>query len=180
MPAIGASSTLRQSRSGSETMDRERFLSAYGSVLEHSPHFAAAVYDKLGDVEPDPETLSALFKEVVMNSSSKAQLELLRAHPELAAAPATLAKLTRESRGEQSGAGLDRCSDEEYEEFRQLNARYRERFGFPFIVAVKGMDRREVLDTFRRRVNEPPGAELETALLQVCEIARMRIEDATR
>jgi OHCU decarboxylase len=84
--------------------------------------------------------------------------------------------LTRESASEQSSAGLDRCTEEEFRRFHALNAAYRERFGFPFIIAVRGLSRRQILDAFEQRAGNSRQTELGTAMAQVHRIARFRLE----
>jgi 2-oxo-4-hydroxy-4-carboxy-5-ureidoimidazoline decarboxylase len=106
----------------------------------------------------------------------EAQLALLRAHPDLAGKLAVRGELTAESTSEQAGAGLDRCSPKEFEEFQRLNDVYNTRFGFPFILAVKGYDRAGILEEFRRRVGNAPKAEFREALDQVHRIARLRLQ----
>jgi OHCU decarboxylase len=88
----------------------------------------------------------------------------------------SLAELTESSRSEQTGAGLDRCTLEELGEFQELNAAYIEKFGFPFIFAVKGYHRTDILEAFRVRVNHSREEEFKTAIEQVHRIARLRLE----
>ena len=102
-------------------------------------------------------------------------MALLRAHPDLAGKLAVEGELTAESTSEQAGAGLERCSPEEFEEFQRLNDAYTARFGFPFILAVKGYDRAGILAAFRRRVGHDRATELREALDQVHRIARLRL-----
>jgi OHCU decarboxylase len=104
------------------------------------------------------------------------QLTLIRAHPDLAdrlrAAP-----LTAQSSAEQAGAGLDACTPEELAEFRRLNDHYKEKFDFPFIKAVRGFNRQQILEEFRRRVAHDPQTEFATALVEIHKIARLRLFD---
>ncbi len=149
-------------------------MDRFGAVFEHSPWVAEAVYDGLGGRVPgECRELVRRFEEAVMAAGRERQLALLRAHPELAAGSASL---TAASRQEQSGAGLDRCTTEDLDEFRRLNTAYREKFGFPFIVAVKGRGRREILELLRRRSGGGADAEFAEALRQVCRIGALRIE----
>jgi 2-oxo-4-hydroxy-4-carboxy-5-ureidoimidazoline decarboxylase len=105
------------------------------------------------------------------------QLALIRAHPDLAGRLARAGALTAESTVEQRGAGLDRCSDEEFARFTALNDTYKARFGFPFIMAVKGRTRAEILAAFERRVANGPEAEFGTALDEIDRIALLRLRD---
>jgi 2-oxo-4-hydroxy-4-carboxy-5-ureidoimidazoline decarboxylase len=113
-------------------------------------------------------------------SGEAAQLALLRAHPDLAGKLALRGELTAESTSEQAGAGIDHCSPEEYDEFQRLNRRYTARFGFPFILAVKGYDRAGILEAFRCRVTNAPATEFREALDQVHRIARLRLQAMTQ
>ena len=100
----------------------------------------------------------------------------LRAHPELAGKLAVAGGLTVESTAEQAGAGLDRCSPEEFARFTELNDQYGAKFGHPFIIAVRGLDRAAILAAFETRVNNDPSTEFATALAEVHKIARLRLE----
>ena len=155
-------------------LDRARFLARYGWVYEHSPWIAEAVWDR-GRASDDVEALAHAMAETVDAAERPAQLALLRAHPDLAGRLALAGDLTEASRAEQAGAGLDRCSPEELDEFQRLNASYVATFGFPFIIAVAGLDRAAILDAFRRRAAQAPHTEFDEALKQVHRIARLRL-----
>ena len=156
------------------TLDREGFLARYGGVYEHSPWIAGAVWDE-GAASDDVATLAGAMAARVEAAGEEARLALLRAHPDLAGKLAVEGELTAESTSEQAGAGLERCSPEEFEEFQRLNDAYTARFGFPFILAVKGYDRAGILEAFRRRVGHDRATELREALDQVHRIARLRL-----
>ena len=158
-------------------MDKSAFLARFGAVFEHSPWVADAVYDDHGGLVKNAESLFAHFESVFLASDPSRQLATLGAHPQLACALATPDELTCDSVAEQSGAGLDRCSEVELMEFRSLNTAYSEKFGFPFIIAVKGRTRLEILRSFRERLNNDLQTEYQTALRQTCQIARFRIMD---
>jgi len=100
-------------------------------------------------------------------------LEILNSHPELAVAK----KLTSESKSEQASAKLNECSDEEYEEFKKLNIEYKEKFGFPFIIAVKGKNKNEILNNFKKRIQNDLNSEFIEAKNQVKKIASFRLKD---
>jgi len=102
---------------------------------------------------------------------------VLRAHPDLAGKLAAAKRLTPESTSEQASAGLDALTDDERKTFTELNDTYTQKFGFPFIIAVKGRNRHEILDAFKRRVENSKQAELETASEQVERIALLRLKD---
>ena len=147
-------------------MDREDFVRKYGSIYEHSPWVAEHAYGKAD--------IPAVMREAVEAAGHDKQLALLRAHPDLGE---KLDTLTPDSVSEQKGAGLNLCSPEEFSEFHELNRSYKEKFGFPFIVAVKGMDRQAILEQFRQRIHNPMEKEFRTALDQVHRIAGFRLAD---
>lgn len=158
-------------------MDHKDFLTKYAGVFEHSPWVAEAAFEAGGGLMTDAETLGDCFESLFLSADPVFQLTTLRAHPQLACALADPHDLTPDSASEQSGAGLDRCSTEELAEFSHLNAEYNDKFGFPFITAVKGLTRHEILDVFRQRLNNDRQSEFQTALRQTCRIARLRIRD---
>jgi 2-oxo-4-hydroxy-4-carboxy-5-ureidoimidazoline decarboxylase len=158
-------------------MDKTAFLARYSAVFEHSPWVAEAVYDSHDELSNDAETLATCFESMFLASGPSQQLATLAAHPQLACALAAPDELTADSVSEQSGAGLDRCSVAELAEFSRLNAAYTEKFGFPFIIAVKGRTRPDILKNFRERLNNDLQTEYQAALRQTCQIARFRIMD---
>ena len=158
-------------------MGHTGFLKKYGTVFEHSPWVAEAVFENGGGLLTQAEDLGECFESVFLSADPADQLMTLRAHPQLACTLADPKDLTRESASEQSGAGLDRCSTQELAEFSRLNADYNDKFGFPFIIAVRGLTRHEILDVFRQRLNNERQSEFQTALRQTCRIARLRIKD---
>ena len=155
-------------------LDRDEFVALFGGVYEHSPWIAERVWDA-GDVPDDPAVLAEAMAEVVEQTGAEAQLALLRAHPDLAGRLAVVGELTPESSAEQTSAGLDRCTPEEFAEFQHLNRKYTGRFGFPFIIAVRGRDRSAILAAFRRRLHNDADVEFREALNQVHQIARLRL-----
>jgi 2-oxo-4-hydroxy-4-carboxy-5-ureidoimidazoline decarboxylase len=152
---------------------RDELEQTLGGVFEHSPWVAA----RAADARPfaSVEALHAAMVAVVHRASRQEQLTLLRAHPDLAGRAARAGALTSASASEQSSAGLDRLDDEEYERFGRLNAAYREKFGFPFIIAVRRHDKHQILAAFEARLGNTEAQELETALAQVFMIARFRL-----
>lgn len=152
-------------------MSPEAFLENFGDVAEHSPWVAreAASYRPFRN----RDEMIVHFERALRAANHNAQLALVRAHPDLA----TKAKLTDDSTKEQAGAGLNTLTAEEFTRFTGLNTRYKERFGFPFIFAVKGATKHMILDAFAARVAHAPETEFETALAQICRIFRFRLED---
>lgn len=157
--------------------DRQAFLDTCGGVFEHSPWVAERAYDA-GDIA-DPlqsETVHAAMCKAFRAATREERIAVLRAHPDLAGKLALAGELTEDSRHEQAGAGLDRLSAEEHAEFTRLNTHYMRQFGFPFIIAVKGLDKEAILTAFRTRIANSIDAEFVTACGQVEKIARLRLE----
>ena len=157
-------------------VDKASFLARYGGIFEHSPWIAAQVWD-LGLHGGGLQELYVALADVIRNADHEQQLALLRSHPQLASAIASGEELTTESRGEQRGAGLDQCSEVEFEEFQHLNGTYSDKFGFPFIIAVKGLGREQILESFRTRLANTPEEEFTEALEQVIRIGKFRLQD---
>jgi len=153
-------------------MDRDRFIEAVGWVFEHSPWVAerAWVHKPFGSVK----ALHAAMVSEVERAHHVAQLALLCAHPDLG----TRASVSAASKGEQAGAGLDRLTAEEFERLHRLNSAYRNRFGFPFLYAVKGSTKYDILQALEHRLAASPEEELREALQQVYRIAEFRLRDA--
>lgn len=156
-------------------MSQSDFVARFGGVYEHSPWVAERAAQHLG-TSMDFDQIAALMADCVDNASYEQQLELIRAHPDLAGRAQVAGGLTEASTEEQSSAGLDRCSSEEYERFQSLNDAYKKKFGFPFVMAVRNSSRSEILEAFARRLENDPALEFETALVEIHKIARMRLE----
>lgn len=153
-------------------LSREAFVARFGPVYEASPWVAEAVWPAVerGELD-DLEALSAAMRDAVDHAPRDRRLDLIRAHPQLAVA----ADMAPASVDEQRGAGLDRCSPEELAAFQRLNAAYLARFGHPFIVAVKGLSRGDVLAAFAARLENDPEAEFATSIAQIHRIAGFRL-----
>lgn len=155
-------------------LSHDGFVRIYGGIYEHSPWIAEAAWQtKDGQNLDTVEGLHFAMNRAVDDGTQAQRLALLRAHPELACAQG---ELTESSQSEQAGAGLKHCTAEEFAEFQRLNAQYREQFGFPFIIAVKGLNRQDILHAFRARIRNDRDEEFATALAQVHRIARFRLE----
>ena len=160
-------------------MDKTQFVQVLGGVYEHSPWVA----ERVATQRPfaSVEALRAAMRQTVSNAVDTAgidlQLKLVRAHPELAGKAAVRGELTAESTREQSGAGLNQCTPEEFARLQALNAQYNEKFGFPFILAVRGYDRHGIIDNFSKRVENDRDTELRTSLEQIHRIAGFRLND---
>jgi 2-oxo-4-hydroxy-4-carboxy-5-ureidoimidazoline decarboxylase len=156
-------------------LPQDAFTAILGSIFEHSPWIAAASWSQ----RPfsDVEALHAAMCRVLAEADDEARLALIRAHPELAGRAAIRGELTEASTREQSGAGLDQCSAEEFAELTRLNSAYNERFGFPFILAVRGHTRGSIIANMAERLGNSREAEIATALAQIERIALLRLRD---
>jgi 2-oxo-4-hydroxy-4-carboxy-5-ureidoimidazoline decarboxylase len=154
-------------------MSSDDFRRALGDVFERSPWIA----ERAWAARPfrSLEVLHGTMVRVVRDASREEQLALLRAHPDLAMRTARADALSAASRVEQSSAGLDRLTDEEYARYGRLNVRYREKFGFPFIIAVRRHDKTSILAAFERRLRNTVDVEIEAALAEVFDITRLRL-----
>jgi allantoate deiminase/N-carbamoyl-L-amino-acid hydrolase len=162
------------------SLDAATFIDTLRGIYEHSPWIPerAAVHRPFASLA----ALKLALQEAVTQASEDEQLSLLRAHPELAGKAAIAGELTAESTGEQAASGLNRCSPEEYALLHRLNAAYNDKFGFPFILAVKGptgkgLTRQAIIATFERRLKNRRQDELQEALRQVHRIAEIRLND---
>jgi OHCU decarboxylase len=154
---------------------RAEFVAALGGIFEHSPWVAEQAFDKRPFA--DVQQLHAAMSGAVRAASREAQLALIRAHPELAGSEAVAGALTAESTSEQSRLGFNALSRGEFERMTELNQRYREKFGFPCIVALKlHASRSTVMAEFERRIANGRDAEIGNALEQIGHIARGRLE----
>ena len=159
-------------------LDRAQFLRTQGRVYEHSPWIAEALWD--AGLKREHDQIEALHRDlaaIVDAAPRERQLALLNAHPDLAGRLAVRGELTAESSSEQAGAGLDKCSPEEFRRFTELNDAYKAKFGFPFILAVKGKGRADILQNFEHRIHNGPETEFRAALNEVHKIALLRLKD---
>ena len=159
-------------------LDRTQFVALYGRVYEHSPWIAEAAWS-LG-LTPRHDTVEGLHQAlaaIVDAAARERQLALLNAHPDLAGRLAVRGELTAESSSEQAGAGLDKCSPGEFRRFTELNEAYRRKFPFPFVMAVKGKSRAEILEAFEQRIHHDEALEFRTAIAEVHKIALLRLRD---
>jgi OHCU decarboxylase len=159
-------------------MDRGTFVAAFGHVFEHAPWIAEAAFER--GLPADADTAVGLHRAlcaVLRDASEPPKRALIEAHPDLAGRLACAGRLTADSSREQAGAGLDRLTDDERARFTKLNDTYRARFGFPFIMAVKGRGKAEILEAFERRLQNDAASEQRVALEQIERIALLRLQD---
>ena len=149
-------------------------MAALGWIFEDSPWVAERAWARRPFANIDE--LHDAMTSAVAAATFDAQLALLRAHPDLGAR----ARMSRASTTEQAAAGLDRLSDDEFERLQRLNAAYREKFGYPFLLAVTGRTTRQVLDALAERLQADPREEFAEALRQVYRIARIRLDATIR
>ena len=145
------------------------FISTFGNVFEKTNWIANKAYNSKPYKDFD-EFRSTIMK-IYENSSKQDCLKIFNAHPELAVEK----KLTEDSHKEQKGANLNRCNNEEFNEFKDLNKKYKKKFGFPFIIAVKGKNKNEILNNFRERIKNEINSEFNEAKNQVKKIATLRL-----
>lgn len=153
-------------------LDRPAFVGALGWIFEHSPWVAEEAW-RMRPFDNLDALLAAMASAVRLAGREK-QLALILAHPDLG----TRAKMSSASVGEQAGAGLDQLSAEEMNRLQELNAAYTARFGFPFVLAVKGATKNEILRALEQRLGEEPESEIQTALMQIERIAWFRLSSA--
>ena len=160
------------------TMNEEAFVAKFGGVFEHSPWIAERAWNReLGPAHDTAVGLHSILTRVFRSAYDAERLEVLNAHPDLAGKLAAAKKLTAESTAEQASAGLDALTDTERAKFTELNRRYVEKHGFPFIIAVKGLSKDEILKAFENRIDNDRDTELKTACRQVERIALLRLKD---
>ena len=153
------------------SLDKSEFLSIFGNVFEKSKWISEKVFDK----KPFKNLVSFVSEIIGIyeNSDNETILEILNLHPELAVEK----KLTADSEVEQSKANLKQCTLEEFDEFKKLNIEYKKKFNFPFIIAVKGKNKNDILNYFRERINNSLEEEFLEAKKQVKKIATFRLEE---
>ena len=152
-------------------LDKSEFLTIFGNIFEKSKWIS----EKAFDLRPYESLESFISKvlEIYDNSNNEIILKILNLHPELAIEK----KLTSNSEAEQSKANLKECTPEEFNEFKKLNFDYKKKFNFPFIIAVKGRKKTEILNIFKKRINNSIDTEFQEAKNQVKKIASLRLKD---
>lgn len=157
---------------------RADFVARFSHVFEYSAWISEAAFD--AGLPADAATAEGLHRALcaVLRAAPRERKQaLIEAHPDLAGRLARAGRLTSDSIREQSSVGFDRLSDDEYERFTTLNAAYREKFGIPFIMAVKGQTKEDIVECFQRRIMNDAEAEFADALAQIERIALHRLKD---
>jgi len=155
----------------------DKVVNLLKSIYEHSQWVPERLFS--GDLNEivDKKHLQKKMQETVDNASKNEKLNLIKSHPELGNKLQKSSDLTKFSKDEQKSAGLDQCSEEEYETLNQLNERYREKFNFPFIIAVKGISKKKIIEQMRKRVLNTENVEFKNAITEIHKIAEIRIQE---
>ncbi|MDE1164029.1 MAG: 2-oxo-4-hydroxy-4-carboxy-5-ureidoimidazoline decarboxylase [Pseudomonas sp.] len=158
------------------TLSRDAFVAAFADIYEHSPWVAERAFD-LGQLQEldTIENLHQRMSDILLSADHDRQLALINAHPDLAGKAAVQGQLTEASTHEQAGAGIHQCTAEEFKRFTELNDAYKAKFQFPFIMAVKGSNRHQILAAFEVRIHNSAEAEFKEALAQINLIALFRL-----
>ena len=152
-------------------LNKSDFISIFGNVFEKTEWIAQKSYDS--KPYKNFEELFSKMVEIFENSNKESHIKILNAHPDLAIGK----RLTEDSKNEQQNASLNQCTNEEFLEFKKLNEEYKKKFGFPFIIAVKGKNKEEILNSFRQRITNNINLEFEEAKKQVKKIASFRLSE---
>ena len=152
-------------------LNKSDFISIFGNVFEKTEWIAERVFNYLPYKNFD--NLFLKFFKIYNESNKESIIKILNSHPDLAVAK----KLTEDSKNEQTGANLNNCTEKEFKEFEELNEKYKKKFGFPFIIAVKGKNKEEILNNFRQRITNDINLEFEEAKKQVKKNASFRLRE---
>ena len=152
-------------------LSKTEFISIFGNIFEKTEWIAERCYESKPYNNLDELILKMM--KIFENTEKEKHLEILNSHPDLAVKK----KLTKDSKNEQKNASLNQCTDKEFIEFKKLNEEYKKKFGFPFIIAVKGKNKEEILNSFRQRITNNINLEFEEAKKQVKKIASFRLSE---
>ena len=155
-------------------LSQSKFIEIFANIFEKTKWIAERLYNQ----KPfnSFEDLCSKILEIFKTTSKENQLKIIRAHPDLAD-KTKISLLNIDSRTEQNRAGLDKCSEKEFKEFKNLNNEYKKKFGFPFILAVGGKNKTEILNKFKKRILNSTDDEFKEAISQVCKIANLRLNE---
>lgn len=172
------SHSTKQFRGAPASLTRDAFVYRFGGIYEHSPWVAERTYQLgLDERHTTIAVLAEAMAAVLSSATDEEKLGLIRAHPDLAGQAASRGELTDDSSDEQSSAGLNQCTAKELERFKQLNDAYKTKFDIPFIMAVRGSNRHQILAGFEERINNDPDAEFDRALTEINRIALLRLNN---
>ena len=152
-------------------LSKVEFISIFGNIFEKTEWIAERCYESKPYNNLDELILKMM--KIFENTEKEKHLEILNSHPDLSVEK----KLTKDSKNEQKNASLNQCTDKEFIEFKKLNEEYKKKFGFPFIIAVKGKNKEEILNSFRQRITNNINLEFEEAKKQVKKIASFRLSE---
>ena len=157
-----------------DKLTETEFTEVFGNIFENASWIAVRLYKQkpFYNFNNLSEKMISIFEE----SDNQSKLKILNSHPDLAN-KTKIGSLTPDSNKEQASAGLDQCTIEEFNEFKNLNIKYKNSFGFPFILAVKGKNKLEILGNFKRRILSDKQVEFDEAIKQVKEIANLRLSE---
>ena len=165
--------TAKQTITNLNRLTREEFTNLLGGIFEHSPWVAELAFEQIpfDSLEALHQTMSG----IVQASSMDKRLALIRNHPELAGQEADEDRLTADSKKEQSGAGLNQCSAEELDLLHHLNRSYLQKFEFPFVVAVTGLNKHQIIASLQKRLDNNQDDEFATSIYEICKIGKIRL-----
>ena len=158
-------------------MEREKFIKHYGSLYENSSHIALAIYEAYSWDTLSPLEILSLMKDYVNTMDRESKMKLILEHPELGIKKGQQKNLTAHSKKEQNRAGLDNLSSSEYTLLRELNKEYTNKFKFPFIIAVSGLNKEEVFKNIQVRLKNSVEIEFNTAVEEIHKIAEIRVKN---
>ena len=158
-------------------LSQSEFTKVFANIFENASWITEDLYNK----KPfeDFQDLSSKIMYIFENSTKENQLKILRAHPDLGD-KTKIKSLTLDSKKEQNNSGLNQCSEKEFDEFKNLNNKYKEKFGFPFIIAVAGKNKLEILNNFKKRITYDINVEFIESKKQVKKIASLRLNEINK
>ncbi|MEH6445611.1 MAG: 2-oxo-4-hydroxy-4-carboxy-5-ureidoimidazoline decarboxylase [Oceanospirillaceae bacterium] len=158
-------------------LSQSQFIAAFGDIYEHSAWIAQAAFDEgITDKHNQIAALHKLMAQQLTCADKTSKLALINAHPDLAGKAAVAGELTSASTSEQAGAGISTCTQEEFEYFNRLNTRYKKKFQFTFIMAVKGSNKQQIMAAFEKRLLNDNETEFKQAVLEINKIALSRLK----
>tara|TARA_B100000809_G_C14762258_1_gene396272 strand:- start:54 stop:560 length:507 start_codon:yes stop_codon:yes gene_type:complete len=157
-----------------DKLTETEFVEVFGNIFENASWIAVRLYKQkpFYNFNNLCEKMISIFE----NTDNQSKLKILNSHPDLAN-KTKIGSLTPDSNKEQATARLDQCSEEEFNEFKNLNLKYKNTFGFPFIIAVKGKNKLEILTNFKKRILSKKKIEFNEAIKQVKKIANLRLNE---